>query len=161
MGIIYHILFFAAINKAAYIFGGLFILQALLFLYFGIIKGVIHFRFRSNIYGYTGLVLMLYALVVYPFLSYRMGHVYPYAPNFGLPCPTVIFTLGTLLWVEKKYSLSILIIPVLWSAIGFTAAVSLGMVEDYGLPVAGIISTIMIISRHHKWNKLAATLAYK
>jgi len=38
MGIVYHLLFFTTINKAAYLFGGLFIIEGSLFIYFGIIK---------------------------------------------------------------------------------------------------------------------------
>jgi len=34
MGVVYHILYFSSINKAAYIFGGAFILQGILFFIF-------------------------------------------------------------------------------------------------------------------------------
>jgi hypothetical protein len=35
MGIVYHMVFFATINKAAYLFGVFFIIQAILFFYYG------------------------------------------------------------------------------------------------------------------------------
>ncbi len=38
MGVVYHLLFFTGINKAAYLFGVIFILQGLLFLFFGVFK---------------------------------------------------------------------------------------------------------------------------
>jgi len=38
MGLVYHLLFFSAINKAAYIFGTLFIVQSFLFALYGLIR---------------------------------------------------------------------------------------------------------------------------
>src|SRR5688572_31790059 len=38
MGIVYHLVFFTAINKAAYLFGAVFILQGILFLTFGVFQ---------------------------------------------------------------------------------------------------------------------------
>ena len=65
-------------------------------------------------------------------LGYFLGHRYPAAPSFGLPCPTTIFTLGLLLWKRDKMPAWLFLIPLLWSAIGFSAALVLGMKEDVG-----------------------------
>ena len=97
MGIIYHIINFSAINKAAYIFGAAFIFQGILFLYMGFFRQKITFRFYFDIYGITGGFLILFALILYPVLGYFQGHIYPSSPTFGLPCPTIIFTFGLLL----------------------------------------------------------------
>src|SRR5215203_6621177 len=48
MGVVYHIIYFSSINKAAYIFGTAFIFQGLLFLYYAFIKKSISFRYSSN-----------------------------------------------------------------------------------------------------------------
>ena len=69
MGIVYHLIYFSSINKAAIFFGSLFIIQALLLFYFGIIKDKLKFQFSLNRYGVTGLVLILYALIIYPLLT--------------------------------------------------------------------------------------------
>jgi len=37
-----------------------------------------------------------------------------------------------------------LIIPLLWSSIGFTAALTLGIREDIGLLVAGLVGTVLL-----------------
>jgi hypothetical protein len=145
MGIAYHFAYFTTINKAAYIFGGLFILQGILFLIYGVFKNRSSFQFQPDTYGFTGALLILYALIGYPILSSSFGHIFPYTPSFGLPCPTTIFTLGLLLWNRSKTSLAILIIPVLWSAIGFTAAFSLGIYEDTGLLIAAVLVCIMLL----------------
>jgi hypothetical protein len=143
MGVVYHLLYFTEINKAAYAFAAIFILQGLLFLMYGF-TGKLSFRLQFNFYGITGSILMLYGLIVYPILGYLMGHIYPSSPIFGLPCPTTIFTLGILLCADKRVPVALLIIPVLWSAIGFMAAASLGIKEDTGLLLAGLIAAITI-----------------
>lgn len=90
-GLVYHILFFTEINKAAFGFGSLFIIQALLFFLYGTVKGKLQFSYRTDLYGITGFVFIVYALILYPVLGYFQGHIYPAAPTFGAPCPAVIF----------------------------------------------------------------------
>jgi len=150
MGIVYHIIFFAAINKAAYLFGVLYILQGGLFIYFLFSKKHLSFKFHKNTCGVTGGILIVYAMIIYPVIGYFTGHVYPSSPTFGLPCPTTIYTFGLLLWMDNKCPLNILVIPFLWSILGFSAAVSLGVYEDIGLLVAGLLTISMILIRNRK-----------
>ena len=96
--------------------------------------------------------MILYALIVYPFLGYFLGHRYPYSPTFGLPCPTTIFTFGILLTANRKVPVLVLIIPVIWSVIGFFAAISFGILEDTGLLVSGILAAILIL-RNNKYQE--------
>lgn len=100
MGAVYHALFFAPVNPAAYLFALLFVAQGTLLAAEAIWNGL-SFRVRADAWGITGAVLLAYAFVGYPALGYLLGHRYPYAPTFGLPCPTTIFTLGLLLWMER------------------------------------------------------------
>ena len=118
-----------------------------IFLFTGVLRRRLSFEFRPNGYGWTGAFLILYAMVLYPILGYFFGHAYPKAPSFGLPCPTTIFTLGLLLWTKPGLPKSVLIIPVLWSVIGFSAALTLGIAEDTGLLVAGVAVTVLIFIR--------------
>jgi hypothetical protein len=97
--------------------------------------------------GVLGSIVILYGLLIYPILGHAIGHVYPGNPTFGAPCPTTIFTFGILLWSVglPRY---VLIIPTLWSIIGFFAAVSLGIREDIGLLVAGLAGcTVIMLDR--------------
>lgn len=146
MGIVYQLLFFSTINKAAYLFGILFIIQGLLFIWFGVLKPEkLHYKFRPDSMGYTGILLILYALLIYPVLAIYFEHSYPQMPTFGLPCPTVVFTFGVLLFSEKRLPWYLFIIPFLWSLIGFSAAVNLGIKEDFGLVVAGILGSLILV----------------
>jgi len=148
MGIIYHLVYFSRINEAALVFGTLFIIQAIIFLYFGFLKNKLSFRLKTDKYGITGIILIVFALLIYPLVGYWWGHIYPSAPTFGLPCPTTIFTFGILLFSVSKLSPWVIIIPFLWSLLGFSAAFSLGIKEDTGLLVAGVLSMVMIIYRN-------------
>jgi hypothetical protein len=150
IGIVYHLVFFAPINPAARVFAGLNILQGLMFVYFGLFRPRLSFQFKPNFYGITGSILILYALIIYPVLGLFLGHQYPKSPTFGLPCPTTIFTLGLLLWTSARIPKAILIIPFIWSLIGFSAALTMGIHEDIGLLVAGIAVTTMVIIRDRK-----------
>jgi hypothetical protein len=153
VGIVYHLVHFTSINKAAYLFGVLFILQAFIFIHASIVKDYLSFKYQANIYGIAGTIFLLYALIIYPVLGHFLGHVYPESPTFGLPCPTTIFTFGLLLWMDKTIPKYIVIIPFLWSIVGFSAAVNLKVYEDFGLLVAGIIGTALILLRDRKTKK--------
>lgn len=108
------------------------------------------FSLSRSPYGIIGGLFIVYALVIYPVLSYKLGHRYPMTPTFGVPCPTIIFTFGMFLWSRRKIPLYITIIPLLWSVIGLSAALSLGMKEDLGLVVAGVSGFLLIVLRNRK-----------
>ena len=151
MGAVYHLIFFSSINTAAYGFGVLFIIQGLLFFEVGVWKDWLKFRLEWSPFGITGGILIIYAMLIYPIIGAKLGHGYPYAPMFGVaPCPATIFTFGILLWTTNKISWWILVIPVLWSVIGFTAAINLGILEDTGLLVAGILGILLLLDRREK-----------
>jgi uncharacterized membrane protein HdeD (DUF308 family) len=145
MGLVYHLWYFSTINRAAVIFAAFFVLQGILFFIAGVSKHQLRFRFTLNLYGIVGSVFLVYALIVYPALGYWFGHRYPAAPTFGLPCPTTIFTFGVLLWTDRPVPLCLLPIPLAWSFIGFWAAISLGITEDFALLPAGLIGALLII----------------
>ena len=150
IGIVYHLTYFTSINKAAYLFGALYINQGLIFIFVGGIKSKLSFKLQPNSYGIIGSLFILYALIIYPILGYFFGHIYPRNPTFGLPCPTTIFTFGLLLWTDKIVPKYVLVIPLIWSMIGFGAALSLGVKEDYGLLIAGVLGFILIFIRDRK-----------
>ena len=153
-GIVYHIIFFSSINPLAYAFGVLCIVEAVLLLYYCVIKKRVEFGLTQNIYTSIGLLLIAYALIIYPLIGTYLGHGYPRLPTFGLPCPTTIFTFGIFLMAEKKFPLLLLVIPLIWSIIGFFAALSLGITEDYMLLAAGVGGTVLIIMKNRKTTAL-------
>jgi hypothetical protein len=144
MGLVYHISFFSSINKAAYIFGAFFLVQSFIFFYFGFVRVKIQLTARLHTRGIIGLVFIVYALIIYPLLGLLLDHIYPKSPTFGVPCPTTIFTFGLLLFSARRVPFLFLLIPLLWSVIGLSAAISLGVVEDIGLIISGVVSTTLL-----------------
>lgn len=147
-GIIYHLIFFTKISPPAYVFGALFVFQGWLFLYEGVVKNSLSFRTSQKFYGFLGATFITYALVIYPLIGYALGRTFPASPTFGTPCQTTIFTFGLLLWTDKKTPSSLLIVPVLWSIVGTSAALNFGIKEDFGLLVAATIGTASIVGRN-------------
>jgi len=153
MGVVYHGYFFRKINPAALAFAALFVLQAGLLAVAAVRRTPGRFRFSFDPPGVVGSLIIAYALAGYPMLSHTLGHHYPFSPTFGLPCPTTLFTIGMLL-VLRPLRASLLIIPLLWAAIGFTAALKLGIYQDAGLLVAGL-AALAIIFIARRWEPAA------
>lgn len=150
-GIFYHIAYFSEINSAAWIFGIVFVLQGLLFLLVGTIFGRFAFRFILKPIPIVGACFILYAMVIYPLLGISFGHSFPRSPMFGVaPCPATIFTFGMLLWTTNSIPIYLLIVPLLWSLIGMSAAINLRVPQDYGLVMAGVLGTVLILIQNHK-----------
>lgn len=150
MGIAYHLVYFTSINQGAYLFGGAFLLEGILLAVFGGILPSLSFRFRPDLYGITGAIFIFYAVIVYPILGHLAGHSFPRAPILSLPCPSTILTFGLLLWANRKVPWYLLVIPLLWSFLGVSAAIQLGVPEDYGLVVAGVLGTGLILFKNHR-----------
>lgn len=146
VGIVYHIMHFSTINPAAYAFGVLSVIQGILFIFNGIISDRLRFGYTKGIALWTGLVLIIYSMIIYPLLGGIFGHVYPESPVFGVaPCPITIFTFGILLLTIHKIPKHLLVIPAIWSLIGFTAALKLGIYQDFGLPVSALIAIPILL----------------
>ena len=91
-------------------------------------------------------IAVAYAMVIYPLLGWAFGHVYPAAPVFGVaPCPTTIFTFGVLLLARPAAPAWLFVIPVIWSVIGGSAALLLGVREDFGLIAAGLAAILVLL----------------
>jgi hypothetical protein len=140
MGVVYHWRFFRPINPAATVFGAAFVVEALLLAWAAMLQPRLSFRAPRSVRGGVALALLVYAFAVYPAIGWALGHRYPAAPSFGLPCPTTIATLALLLWTTERPPLVVMLVPWAWALIGSTAAFQFGVWEDLGLPVALVIS---------------------
>ncbi|HEV2751722.1 MAG TPA: DUF6064 family protein [Gemmatimonadales bacterium] len=137
MGLVYHIGFFRSINPAALGFGIAFMLQAWLFLVWGVAARIVAAGEVTGARAWVGGAILAYALVLYPVFGWLFGHRYPASATFGLPCPTTIATLGLLVWAGPRPPWWLLTIPFAWAVVGSSAAFALGMWEDLGLLAAG------------------------
>lgn len=150
-GVFYHILNCRTISHASFWFGLLFVAQGLLLLITLAARGGPGFQIRFNVYGITGAVFVLYALLMYPLLGPLFGHNYPRSPEFGVSPDTVtIFTFGLLLWADRPVPRYLFILPFIWAMIGSIVALAVALPEDIGLFVAGIAGSLLILHRERR-----------
>lgn len=120
--------------------GGLFLLQA--------IKPKLAFGTYNQLHTIGGLTMILYTMFGYPLLAIFLDHPYPQASLIGLtPCPLTLYTFGLLLLTRSAIPVHVLIIPLFWTVSG-ALWISIGMWEDVGMVLGGIIAFVLILRRN-------------
>lgn len=146
-GVIYHILFFSSINKAALAFGGLFILQGVFIAFETFVRKNLDFEFKKDLRGYTGYFFIFFGLILYPAVSYLLEGSFSTTITPGLPCPSTILTFGFFLVASRSFPKYLLIIPTIWAIIGTGAAINFGIYQDYVMLLAAIVANFMLLTR--------------
>jgi hypothetical protein len=145
LALAYHLAFFTSINPLAYVFSAMSLAGAVVFFWQGFVRRRLDFRWAASVRSWVGLVLIVFALIVYPAWSIAVRHSYPGLPTFGVPCPTTIFTIGLLAFLVRPYPRSPLVVPILWSFVGAQAVFLLGVPPDSGLMVAGVVGIVILV----------------
>jgi hypothetical protein len=139
-GVAYHVFFFGRINEAALIFGVMFVAQAAILVFFGIVRRKLQFGRPPPLDARAGILLAAYALFFYPLIGLLAGERAAAMPMFGVsPCPVTIFTFGILLLTHGRLPWLVAAVPLMWAAIGGSAAVLLGVVQDWALPAGALL----------------------
>ena len=146
IGVVYHLYFFSSINKAAYAFGVLFIIQGLLFM-IEVFRKRLDYSLENTPWQYIGYFFILFGLLIYPVISYFLQGSFMKTISLGLPCPTTILSFGFLMLTGSKFPKYLLIIPSIWAIIGTGAAINFGVYQDYLMPVSAIMANIYLIKR--------------
>ena len=149
-GLAYHAAFFSSINPAAWVFSGLFVLEAGLLLWYGVVHGHLELsrgRFFRRVLSWA---LIVYALL-YPAIALAEGHAFPRLPTFGVPCPTTILTIGFLLAAGRSLPRIVAVIPLVWAFIAGSSAFLLGVRADLMLLAAGIVLAVAMIWPKAAW----------
>lgn len=143
-GIAYHWFHFTAINRPAWAIGALFVVQGALFIGHGTGRHRLRIGRPRGLYGWVGALLISYALLAYPLWGLASGHPAREVPVLGVPCPTTIFTFGLLFWAARPIPRHLLVIPLVWAFLGSTAVVLLGVLQDVGLLLAGLLGWLLL-----------------
>ena len=147
-GVAYHALSFFVINKAAYIFAALFIVEGCYLIYAGVYRDQIRFGLRPILATGVGISLIAYTAIAYPLIGVATGHRYPEMPMFGVtPCPVTIFTFGMLLLTLRPVPSWLFVIPFVWSLIDGSADILLNVPQDWLLLVSGFIASPLMFFR--------------
>lgn len=135
-GLVYHASFFSAVNPAARLFGVLFAVESVIFLWLGVVRRRLEFEWAHTARHAVAGVLIAYSLA-YPILVLASGLHYPRAPLFAVPCPTTLLTCGVLMTAVPRVPRVASVVPLAWTLIAGSAAFEFGVVPDAMLFVAG------------------------
>jgi Family of unknown function (DUF6064) len=142
-----------------------FTLQAVLLVVAGIARRDLVIRPRWDLSSALGGVFIAYALIGYPLVGVLGGHALRAAPLFGVsPCATVTFFFGLLLWAVPPAPKYLLLVPLAWALNAAPHNVATGVVVDYGMLAAALITTGLIIWRDRAsgpaWHTVTAGLLF-
>jgi hypothetical protein len=149
-GLAYHAAFFSSINPAAWVFSALFVLEAGLLLWYGVVRGPLQLSHGPLLQRLLSWGLIAYALL-YPAIVRAEGHAFPRLPTFGVPCPTTILTIGFLLAAGRSLPRVVAVIPLIWAFIAGSSAFLLGVRADLMLLAAGIALAVAMIWPKGTW----------
>lgn len=120
VGWVFHFNYFATINFAALGFGGLFLLQAVMLLYFGVFKQKPQFQHRKmfNLGNRFGVFLVVFSLLALPILAAVIAGKMAQADVFGLsPDATALATIGFILMAKRGGRKRLLLLPMIWAIV--------------------------------------------
>ncbi len=147
VGVGYFFLGFARhLSPAGYLFGALFVVQAALLGAAALRPGALTFSEAPGWRAVAGTIVLVYALVGYPIVGLLTGRPLVQSPWLGVvPCPTTIFTIGLLLRSTSRRPALYLALPIVWSAVGTTAAIRFGVLEDLGMTAAALVGAVSLL----------------
>ncbi len=155
-GIVYQIMYFSPINKAAFVFGLLFIIQGTLLLLDTFVFKRLAFNFKQNIESSIGAFLVIFGLLIYPIVGWLLERSLPHIISAGLPCPTVIITFGFFALALDRVKWYLLITPFLWSVISLGAVTNFGIYQDYMLILSAIAIALLLFLNNTSEIKVTA-----
>jgi hypothetical protein len=141
----YCFMFFTAISRSGWVIGSVILAGGLWMAWVGSVKNEIRFQVRGDLRDLVGGLLITYALIAYPLIGYLVGHRFPAMPTFGVPCPVTIFTVGMLM-LTASVPRSVFVAPAVWGLFGGSSATfQLGVFQDAGLLIAGVIALVAVV----------------
>jgi hypothetical protein len=136
------IVFFFVFDRSPvglYFAGPLFLLVGALFLYDGLKYSQVPF---NNFSGLSLLVLVI--TVLYPLVSYLLGHHYPAQVLYILPCPLI--SLSILLYLQyPQRSAFLMVLMIIWALTGVKAFI-FNVLEDLILLIVGIYAIYRMVT---------------
>jgi hypothetical protein len=132
---------YVPINWAASYLVWLLVIEVLLLVWIGVIRGGLNFRGPRDAAGVLGIALFILALALYPMLAPLLGRGWRQAEIFGIaPDPTVLATLGLLLLAEGPPRWGLLAAPLLWCLVSGATLWAMGSPEAWVLLPAALLA---------------------
>lgn len=143
-GIAFHYFYFSTINFVAPVFALLFVLQGLVLIWTGTIRGGLEFRQPDIPRSWIAMGLVIFLFVIYDLIAGIFDRDWPASAELGVaPTPTTIVTLGFLMLLQPRAPWHLLAIPLLWCLTGAAYGWFLGIYEDLSLLPAAVMAVAM------------------
>jgi len=135
---------YAQINWAVVYAVPAFVAEAILFIWFGVIRQELRVTFRWDLPGIVGLGLFAYALMLHPLVAPLSGRPLAAAEIIAIaPDPTAIATLGLIAMAPRGKTIwLILLAPILWCIVTTATLFTMGAWEGW-IPLTAIILALM------------------
>jgi hypothetical protein len=145
------------------LWAGVFTLQAVLLVVAGVLRRDLVIHPRKDLASGLGAVFIAYALIGYPLVGLAGGHPLRTLPVLGVsPCVTVVLFFGLLLWARPPVPKYVLLLPLAWALGAAPPDLGRGVIPDYGMLAAALITAGLIIWRDRTsfpaWQSVTAGL---
>lgn len=138
---------YATINLAANYFAIGFVVEALLLVWVGTMRGALVLQPVGSSIGRAALGLLLFALLVYPLLAAASGRSWRQMEVFAVaPDPTAVATLGLLI-LSARGRWILLPIPLLWCAVSGATLWSWQASDAWIAPLAALLALLLWIGK--------------
>lgn len=146
VAIAFHLQRYATINWAAKYFAVLFVIQGLLLVWHGVVRGRLRFGLSREWAARMAVGLLFVALMLEPIAGRIAGRAWRQVEIFGVtPDPTAVATLALLALSVPRAPRVLLVIPVTWCAIGGATLWALGSAEAWVVLLSGLSGLILAI----------------
>lgn len=135
---------YASINLAAGYFALAFVVQALLLLWLGAMRGRLAPLTATRLQQRAGLGLLLFAVLVFPVMGPLLGRSWTQAEVFGMaPDPTALATLGVLLLAGPRPAWALFPIPVAWCLLSGITLWAMESPDFAVVPLAALLAVLL------------------
>jgi hypothetical protein len=146
VAIAFHLQRYATINWAAKYFAVLFVAEALMLTWLGVVRRRLRFSLSRESAPYMAVGLLLVALALEPIAGRIAGRTWQQVEVAGLtPDPTAVATLALLALAIPRAPRALLVIPVLWCVIGGATLWALGSGEAWIVLLSGLCGLVLAI----------------
>jgi hypothetical protein len=142
VAVMFHVRRYATINWAARYFAVLFVAQAALLVWNGVVRRRLTFRRQSEASALLVPGLLLIAIAIPPLVGRVTGRTWSQVELVGLtPDATAIATLGILLVSSPRAPRTLMVVPLCWCVIGGATSWALGSAEAW-VPIVAAAGTL-------------------
>lgn len=159
VAVAFHARRYAAINWAAVYFAWAFGLEAVLLIWFGVVRPRLKFERPAGFGARSGLSIFLFALLAMPLVGPLLGRDWKAMEVFGVaPDPTAVATLGALLLAAGPGRGWLMVIPALWCATTGLTLLAMSSPDAWIPPLTALLAvTVAIVHARRRRTRVSVS----